>query len=339
MEITLLTYTMRIGILAVMTLSGHASAQPITTELGIDWITIGHAGNRDTIESEMFTIPGFKEPVGGVNYEYRIMRTEVDSALHAEFLNDYRPFIPADQNPISFDLVGPWIGFYSSEDRYRPFAGFENLPTEMTWRNIARMANWLHNGKISEAWAFEDGVYDTSTFGVEPGVGYTDQRQHHPGARLWIPTEDEWVKAMHYDPNRYGVGEGGYWQFPHGSDQEPIPGLPQDGGETESDLYLRYPLAVDAYAHAASPFGVVGGNTGYREALETNWVNLIGDDGTRVVRGGQFNFPAYAGDLTHRSSMSPALSRRGFRFAMVVPAPGTPLLASCALIFTARRRR
>jgi hypothetical protein len=339
----MLTRTMRVGILVAATASGSAWGQIVTTELGIDWITIGHAGNRNTIESEMFTIPGFKEPVGGVNYEYRIMRTQVDAGLHAEFLNAYRPFIPAGQNPVSFDLVGPWIGFNVSEDRYRPIAGFENLPTKMNWRNIARMANWLHNGKVSEAWAFEDGVYDTSTFGLELGVGYTDQRQRHPGAKVWIPTEDEWVKAMHYDPDRYGAGQEGYWRFAHGSDSPPIAALPEHGGETDGslgwDAFLAFPLPVDTYPNAASPFGVAGGNGGYREALETNWITLNDDSGMRVFRGGDFDYPFDFAGLDSRSRLDQGISISGFRFAMVVPAPGSLAAIGCAMIFAARRRR
>lgn len=339
----MLTRTMRIGIAVTVMASGTTWAQPITTELGIDWITIGHSGNRDTLASEMTTIPGFREPVGGVNYEYRIMRTEVDSALHAEFLNDYRPFIPADQNPLDRGLLGPWIGFYSSEDRYRPFAGFEELPTQMDWRNIARMANWLHNGKVSEAWAFEDGVYDISTFGFQDGVGYTDQRAHDPEAKVWIPTEDEWVKAMYYDPHRYGAGQEGYWKFAHGNDSPPIAALPEHGGETDGslgwDAVLAFPLPVDAYANAASPFGLIGGNGGYSEALETNWVNLLGDDGTRVGRGGSFDTPIGFAELRSRSLLIPDQGPMGFRFAMAIPVPSASITILLGLFGVSRYRR
>ncbi len=32
------------------------------------------------------------------------------------------------------------------------------------------------------------------------------------GAKAWIPSESEWYKAAYYDPNKGGVGVGGYWQ-------------------------------------------------------------------------------------------------------------------------------
>ncbi|MGE3108212.1 MAG: hypothetical protein AB7G11_07555 [Phycisphaerales bacterium] len=55
----------------------------------------------------------------------------------------------------------------------------------MTWEMSARYVNWLQNNKASEQWAFESGVYDTSTF-------FRDEqgRPHHqtvpsPGARFW----------------------------------------------------------------------------------------------------------------------------------------------------------
>ena len=42
----------------------------------------------------------------------------------------------------------------------------------------------------------------------------------------WIPTQDEWMKAAHYDPNRYGAGQGGWWLYSHRSDVAPVPGVP-----------------------------------------------------------------------------------------------------------------
>ncbi len=236
----------RIAAFGVLIVAGSAVAQPITHAYGVDWVTIGHAGNRDTIESEMSTIPGFREPNGAVDYEYRIMRTEVTAAMQAEFVNAYLQFQPPGFNP-DVTLTGRVIGFDTSLDAWRPFGGFEQRPAEINWCNAARMANWYHNGKAMEASAFENGVYDTSTFGFNMQVGFTDQREHSLGAKVWLPTEDEWVKGMFYDPDRYGTGEEGYWTYAHGKKTPPITALPEDGGETDAELNLTFPLDVDAY--------------------------------------------------------------------------------------------
>jgi formylglycine-generating enzyme required for sulfatase activity len=44
-----------------------------------------------------------------------------------------------------------------------------------------------------------------------------------PGARYWIPSENEWYKAAYYDPSPTGP-EDDYWRFPWGVD-EPAPGF------------------------------------------------------------------------------------------------------------------
>jgi hypothetical protein len=70
-----------------------------------------------------------------------------------------------------------------------------------------------------------------------PGTfALTHQLTPSPGARYWIPTWDELAKAAYYDPNRYGEGVEGYWQYPNQSDHVLRVGLPEDGGETIGDL-------------------------------------------------------------------------------------------------------
>ena len=40
-----------------------------------------------------------------------------------------------------------------------------------------------------------------------------------PGAKVFIPTENEWYKAAYYDPAKGGTG--GYWAYPTRSDADP----------------------------------------------------------------------------------------------------------------------
>ncbi|MDI1289895.1 MAG: SUMF1/EgtB/PvdO family nonheme iron enzyme, partial [bacterium] len=72
--------------------------------------------------------------------------------------------------------------------------------------------------------AFRNGAYDVSTFGGV--VLFTDQLTRNPGARYWIPSTDEWMKAAHWDPNRNGEGEGGWWNYSNSSDSPLVYGPP-----------------------------------------------------------------------------------------------------------------
>src|SRR5690606_22099076 len=87
----------------------------------------------------------------------------------------------------------------------------------ISWRGAAIYCNWLHNGQSTDRAAFLNGAYDVSTFGGG-AFEFTDQATHNPGARYWIPTWDEWLKAAHYDPDRNGPDQGGWWLYSNGTD-------------------------------------------------------------------------------------------------------------------------
>ena len=59
-----------------------------------------------------------------------------------------------------------------------------------------------------------------------------ESRPRLPGAKYWIPTADEWLKAAHYDPDKFGPGLGGYRLFPNSSDALTQPGTPGVGAPT-----------------------------------------------------------------------------------------------------------
>lgn len=84
----------------------------------------------------------------------------------------------------------------------------------LNWRVSAMYCNWLHNGKQNTLESLQSGAYDVSTFHTNPDGTFTDQITRSPGATFWIPSLDEWIKAVHYDPNRYGPGKGGWWESP-----------------------------------------------------------------------------------------------------------------------------
>lgn len=195
-----------------------ASAQPDPS--GIDFVTVGAPGNA------AWQGGGDTNGKGAVAYEYRIGRLEVTTAQWVEFFNaaydrpssDPLPFIVA---PFRWGATGTTPSNPGGR-RWTVPAGNEMRPVDgLTWRTAAMYANWLHNDKSTDRSAFLSGAYDVSTFGyLNGGSLFTDQLTRSPGARYWIPSIDEWMKASHYDPAKQNSDGslGGWWQYSNGSD-------------------------------------------------------------------------------------------------------------------------
>lgn len=239
-----------------------------------DWVVVGDPGNRDTIPEEVPVFPDWE--IGGVEDVFRMTRTEVTVGQWVDFVNAYAPF--HDGDPMDYGFVGVWIEL--TDDGYVVTPGKENFPQHMNWYMAARYCNWLHNGKTGEAWAFEDGAYDATGFDQEiDGVwGGPDARR--AGAKAWILSEDEWVKGMYYDPDRYGPGEPGYWLYPDRGMEQMVSGYPEDGGETNAGIDEIDDFEAGQYVRVASPWGALDGSGGRQEWIEDLWLN-----GQRQARG------------------------------------------------------
>jgi len=250
-------------------------APPGPDDDGFEWAVVGDPGNRPVTEAEapFFWPPyGGDEPllVGSVAYPYRISVLEVANEQWLEFVNAYAPYNEGFY--ASFAYTGFYIYYDSQSGVYRMDPGTERWPAEMSWRYAARYCNWLHNDKAPEREAFESGVYDTSTFGEAPDGSFTDQATRSPGARYWIPSLDEWIKAVHWDPDKPVDGQaetGGYWLYPYGSDNPPTPGPPGDGDTSAGyDDDFGFFWDVGSYPHARTPWGLLDASGGVREKLE-----------------------------------------------------------------------
>jgi len=311
-----------------------ASAQTLP-DYGFDWATITDAGNRDTNATEAPLFDGHS--VGGVGYNYRISKTEMTAGQWFEFVDAYAPFHTDNQSSLSF--TGQWIGYDAINGEHFMNPAAAKFATDLSWRYAARFANWLHNGKVNEAWAFESGAYDTSTFGFDENGDLTDQRERSPGAKFWIPSLDEWVKAMYWDPakdNGEGAELGGYWKYPTSSDEVPVSGLP---GEGETSAGTRIVFDVGSYTDVTSPWGLFDGSGGERELLETITAGrearlLVGTDYLSAVESIAFT------DRIDTGAVGSVLFAGGtLRIAGLVPGPGTSVLIATGAVFFARRRR
>lgn len=317
------------------------------------WATIGSPGNAPYVgpTGDGSSFP----PVGDVNYVYRIAKMEVTTAQWLEFANataamnePYR----IGQGPVgAYHIAGTLPnGHFTFALSNVPNAGLAPVQG-ITWRNAARYCNWLHNNKGNTLAALETGAYDTSTFGQaldSNGIPYfTDALTHLPGAKFWIPTVNEWIKAAHYDPNRYGPGQGGYWNYSTSSDTPPIIGPQSAGGQTNAGYtnYADIPtFLLGAHPNTTSPWGLLdvsGGSQEWQEDVSSESRRSRSHDGSYAPTQFDPDANPLHLDLIYGSGSFTAnaeLSNIGLRVASAVPEPSTFLILFTVGGFHRRRR-
>ena len=302
---------------------------------------------------------------GSVAYEFNIGTYEVTIDQYVSFLNSaaasdpyglYNPGMATDAKIAGIARSGV-DGSYT----YSPLAPMGSNPpgasstgnrpiAYINWFDAARFANWMHNGATNGA-STETGAYSLN--GATNGIGFV----RNPGAKWWIPSENEWYKAAYY---KSGGTNAGYWLYPTQSDVEPTNTLSSDPNHanyrsnfvytvTQSNLVevdQNYLTDVGVFTGSASPYGTYdqGGNIWeWNEALST-----MANPG---LRGGYWFFESVVMESTVRSDLyapTEANFFTGFRLAStaeaaVVPEPGTwaaaALLAGAAAFVRLRGRK
>ncbi len=183
-----------------------------------------------------------------------------------------------DKDPYVYsEMVDPSLG-NDSERRAMP---------NIAWFSAARFANWIHNGATKGA--------DTETGAYTLNHATSGVFLRNPGARWWVPSEDEWYKAAYFDPTL--AAGGGYWEYPTRSNtrpvKEPPPGLTAGGvnsanyDKTMPDLKKITP--VGAYPNSKSHYGLFD-----QAGLLWQWNDATYADGTgkplnRGIRGGSWS--------------------------------------------------
>ena len=346
----------REGVIALSAFAagGLALASPPTTTMyGHEFVTVGAPGNQGAQILDNDGI-GPLIRVGAVNYEFRVSRHEVTRGQWLEFIDAQRAFLPQNFSPLNPGFTGraaEYIGIgpdgLPAYQVTRP--DLLNIPAVPSWEFVARYMNWLHNGKkpLGQATAadFETGAYTVANFGVnEPATRNAD-------ARFFIMNADEWTKAVYYDPNRYGDGEGGYWMNPGSSNDPLTPGAPGVGetsaGWSWSGAGLSGPPPVGAYG-VETPWGLLDASGGAREWLEMFPQESIGygTEGLRrpIAGSSTEGFSPGSNPLANDaigvfSIGFSNLSTHGFRVGAVIPSPPAGAAIACAMVFAARRRR
>lgn len=198
---------------------------------------------------------------GAVAYPFQIGKFEVTAAQYVEFLNAKAKSDPDGalwNNDMcrvrSPGAAGCDIRRQGEKGRYTHSVGpeFANRPVNhVSFWDACRFCNWLHNGQGDGD--TEDGAYTLK------GYRGTDGRKvkRNPGAKWFIPNEDEWYKAAYYDAHK--PGGAGYWDYPTRSDAQPnrdFAGVNaanyHEGGLLDT---LHHRTEVGAFSRAASACG------------------------------------------------------------------------------------
>jgi sulfatase modifying factor 1 len=188
--------------------------------LQIKMVSVGDPGNAPDAN-------GF----GGVAYEYRIGKYEITIEQYCAFLNKVAQSDPHElfDQRMTVDASGPSIirngtdGSFRyavmmlSPDNQGELARLAMSPLRpiswIRWVDAARFCNWLHNGQ--GAAGTETGAYDLNSHS-------TDRVPRQPGARFFIPSEDEWYKAAYYGGSHGDGKEHRYFQYATQHDEAPV---------------------------------------------------------------------------------------------------------------------
>ncbi len=350
-----------LGVVVAVAACAHAQTQFFTDPLsGAEFSRIGALNNPAYGGQDPFNIGVTGR--GSVGYEYSIGRFEVTTAQWVEFYNaafarpDPLP-IPAGTvflPPVSWGAItdpgyaGPGTRWIVNPNVAG--AGMRGVP--VSWRTAAIYCNWLHNGKSTDAAAFMSGAYDVSTFSASDFPTFTDQASRSPGARYWIPSWDEWLKAVHYDPLKPNLDGslGGWWQGPLGSDALPLygppAGFPNGSAANQANSDWSGPnfpgrlVPLGSYPNAQTPWGLLDAAGGTGEWTES--IYTVQSRMSRISEGSEWDDDASGDEIfllggTFRPNTSS--TDIGLRIATSIPQPGVLATTIPCFWYALRRSR
>lgn len=244
-------------------------------------------------------------------------------------------------------FLGGWVNWDLHPDGsvdYIRIPEGDRRPITTAWRYAAMHCNWLHNDKATTLEAFLTGAYTLDST-LNDRLPMVDR---NPSARFWIPSEDEWVKATYFDPNRYGPGQPGYWMYAISADTVPISAFPEAGGQTSAGIILTRPPGlypeVGAYTNIRSPWGLWDVSGGPSEWTDTSYVSdtIHGPIHGYFAKGsgyGDLDIVDVTDHIDHLAGSTAFSSRGGVRIASSVPSSGSLAVMAFATLLVARSRK
>ena len=311
------------AVLLVTTLDAQvATTGPHKTRM--PWVVVGDPGNPSDVWGP-----------GTVNHVYLIGRHEVTNQQYATFLNAKAALGDPLELFSGAMLTDPRggivrVGSGTAGDPFvhvsKPFMGQKPV-NFVSWFDALRFVNWMNNG-MGDA-DTEAGAY--TLLGGTPIPSNGDSITRNPGARVVLPSEDEWFKAAHYDPGAFG-GFGGYWLYATQTSATPIPvvatafgGVVNPGRNVVNyNAFATWGglsghLTTVGSAGAQSYYGCADMNGNVSEWSETffTWAGTL----YRINRGGTWELDETIMDKDSWAITVPYLERDdiGFRAARVLP--------------------
>lgn len=239
----------------------------------IDWTTVGDPGNP---------VDPLNNRYGRVDDVYNMSKYEVTNAQYTEFLNAKDPagtnslslyvFITGSTKSIDLNSTA------APGSKYAVIAGKENKPVAfISWLSAARFVNWLNNGQ-------GNGDTETGAYTMTPSDPFALGVVRNPGAKIFLPTADEWYKAAYYDPTTQT-----YFKYATSSSTPPIP-VPPPGGPNSANFLSAVGQVTDvgAYTFSSSPYGTFDQSGNLYEWMETSLPSK-----TRLTGGGGYHSPDF----------------------------------------------
>jgi len=272
----------------------------------IPFVTVTNAANE----------PDPATAKGAVSYQFRIGKFEVNNHQYVGFLNA----VAMDDAHGLYDsnmtvtIHGGIVRSGSPGDyAYTVKPGMGHRPVVwVDFHDAARFCNWLHHGQptgAQDATTTEDGAYM-----LTPGGIAANTVTRNPGARFWLPSDDEWYKAAYHQPADAGGDFSNYWRYPTRNLEAPYSEMPPGGANSANACCETGRTATDvgAYVNAPSFYGTFDQAGNVQE-----WTEEIIYVTNRRVRGGSWvynEFYSESGDFEFDTPDYPA-EGIGFRVA------------------------